>query len=138
VSGTPRLEGRGLAEMGWHLPVFSVSLPDQTQPGCSSEHYRATISAVLKNVPRDARPVSCSITSELTICTRVKDVLRGCADRYHRRGHHYFMRKRGGWAISQPEREPHILLSPLQGDLCGRGERSRACAHFFLPMPRRG
>jgi hypothetical protein len=121
----PRLKGRGLAEMGWHLPVFSVSLPDQTQPGCSSEHYRATISARLKNVPRDALPVSCSITLRLIRCTRVKPVLERCADRYHRQGKLYLGNQRG-FERSDTKR------SPERGDL-GRSERSRACAHFSSP-----
>ncbi len=115
--------------MGWHLPVFFASSPDQTQPGRSSERYRATISAVFKNVPRDARPVSCATTSQLTRCTRVKPVLRRCADRYHRRGQLY-PRKRWGFGRSHSKRFP-------ERGCFGISERSRVCAHFFLPMSRR-
>jgi RRXRR protein len=44
---------------------------------------------MFKNVPRDAGPVPCSITSGLNRCNRVKPVFRRCAARYPRRGQHY-------------------------------------------------
>lgn len=91
--------------MGWHLPVFFAGSPDQPQPEGCLHPYRATISAVSKNVPVRARPACRSTTSELTRSTRVKPVLRRSADRYHRRGHLY-PRKRWGLGRSHQKRSP--------------------------------
>ena len=123
--------------MGWHLPVFSVSSPDQTQPGLPSGGYRATIAAVFQNGPTDARPVRCSLTSQLIRCTRVKPVLRGCTDRYHRQGHHYPGNR---WGLGVP-----IQNAPPSGATrtVGKGRdklpthRATERRSCFLPMPRR-
>ena len=54
MSGTPRLKGLGLVEMGWLLPVFFASLPDQTQPGVSNHLSGYDIGSVEERTKRCA------------------------------------------------------------------------------------
>src|SRR5258706_11630978 len=72
--------------------VTSLDLTNPSQgllPGYNQTSHRATIAAVSKNVPARARPACRSTTAELTSETGLDAVLRGCADRYHRRGQLY-------------------------------------------------
>jgi len=52
TSETSRLKGRGLVEMGWLLPVFFASLPDQTQPGGSNSLSGYDIGSVQERTKR--------------------------------------------------------------------------------------
>jgi hypothetical protein len=97
-------KGGGLSRWGGFCPSSLQAYLTRPSQG-EAILYRATISARFKNVPRDARPVSCSTTCQLTRCTRVKPVLRGYADRYHRRGQHY-PGNRWGFERSHSKRSP--------------------------------
>jgi hypothetical protein len=69
-SGTPRLKGRGLAEMGWHLPVFFASPPDQTQPGGSNSLSGYDIGKVKERTKR-------CVASLLLYNSQVNQVYKG-------------------------------------------------------------
>ena len=47
------------------------------------------------------------------------------------------MRKRGGWAISQPERENRIFFSLPRKGICWQRRAEPKRLPFFPPMPRR-
>ena len=99
--------------------------------GYNQASHRATISAVSKNVPARARPACRSTTSGLTSQTGFEAVLRGCAGRYPRRGHHY-PRKRCGFSRSQ------LKTAPRKGNREGRRALPPHASRQGLPRTRVG